>query len=871
MNVKLDSSHAALLQDPSRIAALRATGLLDSPPEEAFDRLANLARRMLDAPVCLVSLVEIDRQFFKSCVGLPEPWASIRQTPLSHSFCQHVVATGAPLVVEDARKHPLLRENLAIRDLNVIAYLGIPLVTPDAQAIGSFCAIDTRSRAWTPDEIALMRDLADSVMSEIALRHTTINALRQSEAELRRRNAELVAAVEDARAARHQAEQAATALGKSKARLEKVLEVETVGVMFWDVSTGRLTDANDTFLNVMGYSRGELEAGALSWQKFTPLEHHEASLSELKKFEASGRVGPFEKEYLRKDGARRWFVFAGSSLGGDCCVEFCVDISDRKHAEAALRLSEERFRNAVADAAIGFAMGTPDGAYIDANPVYCAITGYSVDELRRMTFHDILHPQDVAANMEAARRMLSGEAASCVFESRYRRKDGRDVWVRKSLSTTSDDDGQIKWVVALIEDISERKDAEAGLQRLNATLEERVRAEVGEREAAQARLAQAEKLSALGQLAGGVAHDFNNIAQAVTGGASMIARHADNPAKVRRFAGMLVESAARAASITRRLLSLARRGDLRAEAIAIAPLLQGLAEFLGHTLGSNVALRVEAPADLPPVSVDKAQLETALVNLATNARDAIAGAGAITFKAKLERLPRGREKVGLAPGTYVRVCVADDGSGMDAVTIKRAVEPFFTTKAPGRGTGLGLPMARGFAEQSGGALDIRSAVGRGATVSIWLPVAEEAQASRIDESAAPRMPNGPKRILLVDDDDAIREILKGELTDAGFAVIDATGAAMALTALASGEQVDLLISDLSMPGLDGLALIRAAQERRKQEKRGRLPAILLTGYAGDAATLALGDAASGAICLLRKPVTGCELAERAAMMLELPP
>ena len=272
MNVKLTSPHADLLQDPARIAALRATGLLDSPPEQAFDRLANLARRMLDAPVCLVSLVEIDRQFFKSCVGLPEPWASIRQTPLSHSFCQHVVATGAPLVVEDARKHPLLRENLAIRDLNVIAYLGIPLVTPDAQAIGSFCAIDTRPRAWTPDEIALMGDLANSVMSEIALRHTTINALRQSEAELRRRNAELEAAVEDASAARRQAEQAATALRRSKARLEKVLAVETVGVMFWDVSTGRLTDANDTFLAMMGYSRADLESGALSWQKFTPLK-----------------------------------------------------------------------------------------------------------------------------------------------------------------------------------------------------------------------------------------------------------------------------------------------------------------------------------------------------------------------------------------------------------------------------------------------------------------------------------------------------------------------------------------------------------------------------------------------------------------------
>ena len=762
MNVKLTSPHADLLQDPARIAALRATGLLDSPPEQAFDRLANLARRMLDAPVCLVSLVEIDRQFFKSCVGLPEPWASIRQTPLSHSFCQHVVATGAPLVVEDARKHPLLRENLAIRDLNVIAYLGIPLVTPDAQAIGSFCAIDTRPRAWTPDEIALMGDLADSVMSEIALRHTTINALRQSEAELRRRNAELEAAVEDASAARRQAEQAATALRRSKARLEKVLAVETVGVMFWDVSTGRLTDANDTFLAMMGYSRADLESGALSWQKFTPPEHHEASLSELKKFGASGRVGPFEKEYLRKDGARRWFVFAGSSLGGDCCVEFCVDISDRKHAEAALRLSEERFRNAVADAAIGFAMGTPDGAYIDANPVYCAITGYSVDELRRMTFHDILHPQDVAGNREAARRMLSGEAASCVVESRYRRKDGRAVWVRKSLSTTSDDDGRIKWVVALVEDISERKQAEADLKRLNATLEQRVREAVGAREAAQASLAQAEKLSALGQLAGGVAHDFNNIAQAVTGGAELIARHADNPDKVRRFAGMIAESATRAASITKRLLSLARRSDLKAEAVEVAPLLQGLRELLAHTLGPNIALHVRGAGG--PAAAFRRQGPTG--DGAGQSRHQRARRHRRRRRDRLhreaERLPRGREDFGLAPGlcAHLRRRYRHRHGRGDDQTLAGAVLHHQGARqghraGPADGARLraairrraGHPQ-RGRARRDGHALAARRRAGAGL-------------AQR--RGRGPAQADAPKRILLVDDEDAIREILKGEL------------------------------------------------------------------------------------------------------------
>lgn len=160
------------VQDPARLQALRDACLLDTPAEESFDRLTRLASTILDAPVALVSLVDEDRQFFKSCVGLPEPWSSRRQTPLSHSFCQHAVNSGEPLVIEDARGHPLVRDNLAIRDLNVIAYAGIPLITSDGHALGSFCAIDDKPRRWTDEEIAILKDLSASVVTEIELRAT---------------------------------------------------------------------------------------------------------------------------------------------------------------------------------------------------------------------------------------------------------------------------------------------------------------------------------------------------------------------------------------------------------------------------------------------------------------------------------------------------------------------------------------------------------------------------------------------------------------------------------------------------------------------------------------------------------------------------
>ena len=168
------------LADAARLASLASTGLLDSDAEPSFDRLTRLAARFLGTPVALVSLVDDDRQFFKSCVGLPEPWAGRRQTPLSHSFCQHVVATREPLVVEDARLHPLVRDNRAISDLGVIAYLGIPLAI-DGQVIGSFCAIDGKPRAWTGDDVAMLRDLAESVVTEIRLRAEHGEIERQSQ------------------------------------------------------------------------------------------------------------------------------------------------------------------------------------------------------------------------------------------------------------------------------------------------------------------------------------------------------------------------------------------------------------------------------------------------------------------------------------------------------------------------------------------------------------------------------------------------------------------------------------------------------------------------------------------------------------------
>ena len=427
-----------------------------------------------------------------------------------------------------------------------------------------------------------------------------------------------------------------------------------------------------------------------------------------------------------------------------------------------------------------------------------------------------------------------------------------------------DANGRPEAVMESVADVTALRRAESELRRLNADLEARVREAVQSREATQARLVQAEKLGALGQLAGGVAHDFNNIIQAVAGGAAMIERHPDDPDQVKRYSRMIKEASGRGASVTRRLLAFARHGELRAEPVNVASLLDNLREVLAHTMGGAVAVRLNVAQFLPPVLADRGQLETVLINLATNARDAMAGDGLITILADAETVTGGEHPQGLAPGDYVRIAVVDSGAGMDKETLARALEPFFTTKEPGKGTGLGLPIANSFAQQSGGALAVDSEPGRGTAVTIWLPLAPAAL-TRPENPQAPATTVSVDRriVLLIDDDDIVREVLAGDLADHGYEVVQADNGGDAIRLLDAGEPVDLIVSDLSMPGMDGVTLIRSAHERRP-----RLPAILLTGYAGNGTADDAVNSAGGSFILLRKPVSSAELADRIATLIE---
>jgi signal transduction histidine kinase/CheY-like chemotaxis protein len=394
--------------------------------------------------------------------------------------------------------------------------------------------------------------------------------------------------------------------------------------------------------------------------------------------------------------------------------------------------------------------------------------------------------------------------------------------------------------------------------------EARVRTEVAAREHAQAQTAHAERMTALGELAGGIAHDFNNVLQAVGGSVALIEHHLQDRDFVQRQTRRIEDAVERGGAISRRLLAFARRDVLSAEPIDARELLTEVGELLRHTIGPEISIRIDAADPSPGFLADRRQLETVLLNLATNARDAMPEGGRLTLSAASEQIAHDLDSPHLKAGRYVRLGVADSGQGMDPSILARAAEPFFTTKLKGKGTGLGLPLAKGFAEQSGGAFEILSEPGRGSAITLWLPQSEAAETPSADlaEPAVDAARGAERRVLVVDDDELVREMLMASLEDEGFKVEGAESSERALARFSANGTIDALVTDLSMPGMSGWDLMREVRTQRPE-----LPVIMLTGHVGDAVGLAASHFHAERFLLLQKPVTPEQLARRLAALM----
>jgi signal transduction histidine kinase/DNA-binding response OmpR family regulator len=461
------------------------------------------------------------------------------------------------------------------------------------------------------------------------------------------------------------------------------------------------------------------------------------------------------------------------------------------------------------------------------------------------TYQDLLaaiHPDDRAPRQEVLDRSIkTGKDYS--FEYRNIWPDGSVHWVDVRARAVRRPDGSIKSLVGVSTDITARKTFEierenllaqlaserTALAEMTATLEQRVEErttelmkEVAAREKAQEQLRQAQKMETIGQLTGGVAHDFNNLLMAVMGNLDLLRKRVPDDPRLHRLIDGALQGAERGASLTQRLLAFARQQDLRALPVNLGALIQGMIDLLERSLGPRIALRLDIPENLPPARVDANQLELAILNLAINSRDAMPDGGSIDIKVAE---CRSSGDATLQPGNYLKVSVIDTGKGMTPDILKKAIEPFFSSKPLGKGTGLGLSMVHGLAVQLGGTLQLISTVGKGTTATLILPVATAAPEAESPAHVATKV-NRSAVILFVDDDPLIAMSTMEMLEDLGHKVIGANSGLHALDIIKSEQPIDLMMTDHVMPGMTGIELAAASREVRPS-----LPILLATGYA----------------------------------------
>jgi PAS domain S-box-containing protein len=461
------------------------------------------------------------------------------------------------------------------------------------------------------------------------------------------------------------------------------------------------------------------------------------------------------------------------------------------------------------------------------------------------TYRDLLesvHPDDRARRAATLEQAIK-TGSDYSIEYRVIWPDGSQHWMEVRARAVRRPDGSLKSLVGVCSDITARKTAEierenlleqlaaerTALAELTATLEHRVEQrtadlmkEVAAREKAQEQLRQAQKMETIGQLTGGVAHDFNNLLMAVMGNLDLLRKRLPDDPRLHRLVDGALQGAERGASLTQRLLAFARQQDLRVVPVDLSGLVQGMGNLLERSLGPRVALRLDLPEGLPPARIDANQLELAILNLAINARDAMPDGGSIKIEVAKHEV---QNDAVLKSGTYLKLSVIDTGAGMTPEILKRAIEPFFSSKPLGKGTGLGLSMVHGLVVQLGGTLELSSAVGKGTTVTMVLPIATSTPEAETPV-AAPQQVKRSAVILFVDDDPLIAMSTTEMLEDLGHQVIGASSALHALDILKSEQPIDLMVTDHVMPGMTGIELAAATRQVRPS-----LPILLATGYA----------------------------------------
>jgi len=574
----------------------------------------------------------------------------------------------------------------------------------------------------------------------------------------------------------------------SNTSIEQRLQMLVAGIRDYAIylldTNGHIASWNAGAERFKGYSAGEIMGHHYS-EFFTPEDRAEGLPERALKIARA--EGKFESEgwRVRKDGTRFWASVVVDPIYDEknALVGFAKitrDVTDRKRAEEALRESEQRFGllvNGISDYAIY--MISPSGEVTNWNSGAERIKGYSADEVVGSHFSRFYTPEDQAAGMPA--RSLATAAAEGRFETEgWRvRKDGSRFWASVVLDAIRDEKGALVGFAKITRDVTEKREASEALTRANAAL------------------FQSQKMQAIGQLTGGVAHDFNNLLSVLSSGIDVMAMsggHADA-----NLIDTMRRAVQRGATLTQQLLAFARKQPLKPEMTNLNALVTGFESVLRRAVDSNIAFAIELDPEMGTVAVDGQRFEAALLNLVVNARDAMPGGGKLLLKTGVVEL--GANEVATLPaGRYAQVLVVDNGEGMSPDVLARAIEPFFTTKEVGRGTGLGLSQVHGFISQSGGDMVINSEPGQGTLVGIYLPLVDAAP-------GAPSPTAQVERVLIVEDEPELLALAASLFRSIGYDVLSASNAADAqLIIERDPAAVHVLFTDVVMPGTTGLEL-----------------------------------------------------------------
>lgn len=630
----------------------------------------------------------------------------------------------------------------------------------------------------------------------------------------------------------------------SDGRYRLLIEAITDYAIYMLDREGRVTSWNPGAKRFKGYEAEEIIGRHFS-TFYTDAERSQ-NVPALALAEAE-RTGRFEREgwRVRKDGTQFWahvVIDAIRSPEGDLVgfAKITRDLTERRATETKLRESEEQFRllvQSVTDYAIY--MLDVNGRVASWNTGAQHIKGYAPEEIIGRHFSDFYTEADRAAGLPSIGLETATRNGRWENEGQRVRKDGTAFWAHVVIDAIRDDAGQLVGFAKVTRDITERREAEAALQ------------------AAQATMIRSQKLEAIGQLTGGVAHDFNNLLQVISGNLQLLSKDIAGNARAEMRVQSALAGVARGSKLASQLLAFARRQPLEPRVVNVGRLIRGMDEMLRRALGGEIEVETVVAGGLWNSLIDPDQLENAVLNLAINARDAMNGEGRLTIEASNAFLDDEyvRQHDELSAGQYVMIAVTDTGTGIAPDILERVYEPFFTTKAEDKGTGLGLAMVYGFLKQSGGHIKIYSEIGAGTTVKLYFP-REVASEDTLVGAPSGEIRGGEETILVVEDDDEVREVAVSMLTELGYRVVKARDAAGALVVVDSGIPIDLIFTDVMMPGT-----LRSPDLARKAKERLPNVAVLFTsGYTQNA--IVHGGRLDPGVELLAKPYTREALARK---------